>query len=441
MSTRTSFAQRARSVFFVTHLWLGLTLGAWFVLLGVTGSVLAWREELSAAEIRRRFPVQRPSEDAAMISLAQATEAIRIAYPDLDLGQIAAVTVPGARASAYGFTLGRDRRRARTILVDPYRGQILGTAQPRSGMVATIQQLHTRLLGGIRSYVVNGLLTAIAVPLLLSGLWLWWPKTVSQMRVRLTLKRGAPLRRQMMDWHNMAGAYLYVVLFATTLTGALIVGNHVARDGLAQTWQELKTGGPPQGGPGGPGREGGRMQRGEGQGQRGEQAARAGGPAREGRPGQGGPGGSGADSGPTVAVGKERLSPDALLQIARQAVPGYEITRVQLPQRPDQAFRASYSVTTGFATSRSLFLDPYTGKVLPSPAPDADYNAVVRGLHFGNFAGAPMKLIYTVTGLMPLGLFVTGLVMWWKRLASQRAARARRALRTGYAAESIPVEA
>lgn len=37
-------------------------------------------------------------------------------------------------------------------------------------------------------------------------------------------------------------------------------------------------------------------------------------------------------------------------------------------------------------------------------------------LHFGRFAGVPVKIIWTVVGLAPAALFVTGAVMWWKRV-------------------------
>jgi uncharacterized iron-regulated membrane protein len=36
--------------------------------------------------------------------------------------------------------------------------------------------------------------------------------------------------------------------------------------------------------------------------------------------------------------------------------------------------------------------------------------------HFGRFAGVPVKIIWTVMGLVPSALFVTGLLMWWKRV-------------------------
>jgi len=36
--------------------------------------------------------------------------------------------------------------------------------------------------------------------------------------------------------------------------------------------------------------------------------------------------------------------------------------------------------------------------------------------HFGRFAGIPVKIVWTVLGLTPAALFVTGALMWWKRV-------------------------
>jgi uncharacterized iron-regulated membrane protein len=36
--------------------------------------------------------------------------------------------------------------------------------------------------------------------------------------------------------------------------------------------------------------------------------------------------------------------------------------------------------------------------------------------HFGRFAGVPVKIIWTVIGLAPAALFITGMLMWWRRV-------------------------
>ena len=53
-------------------------------------------------------------------------------------------------------------------------------------------------------------------------------------------------------------------------------------------------------------------------------------------------------------------------------------------------------------------------------------------LHFGNFAGWPVKALWVVLGLSPILLFVTGTIMWWNRVLSReaRATRRRSAERT-----------
>lgn len=41
-------------------------------------------------------------------------------------------------------------------------------------------------------------------------------------------------------------------------------------------------------------------------------------------------------------------------------------------------------------------------------------------LHFGRFGGWPIKALWTVLGLIPLILFITGAVMWWNRVLHPR---------------------
>jgi uncharacterized iron-regulated membrane protein len=48
-------------------------------------------------------------------------------------------------------------------------------------------------------------------------------------------------------------------------------------------------------------------------------------------------------------------------------------------------------------------------------------------LHFGNFAGNKTKALWVVLGLLPSLLFVTGTIMWWNRVLSPSARRAKKA--------------
>jgi uncharacterized iron-regulated membrane protein len=46
-------------------------------------------------------------------------------------------------------------------------------------------------------------------------------------------------------------------------------------------------------------------------------------------------------------------------------------------------------------------------------------------LHFGRFGGWPIKALWTVLGLIPLVLFITGAVMWWNRVLAPALVRSR----------------
>jgi uncharacterized iron-regulated membrane protein len=52
-------------------------------------------------------------------------------------------------------------------------------------------------------------------------------------------------------------------------------------------------------------------------------------------------------------------------------------------------------------------------------------------LHFGNFAGNKTKALWVALGLLPSLLFITGTIMWWNRLLSPSARRAKRAAASG----------
>jgi uncharacterized iron-regulated membrane protein len=52
-------------------------------------------------------------------------------------------------------------------------------------------------------------------------------------------------------------------------------------------------------------------------------------------------------------------------------------------------------------------------------------------LHFGRFGGLGVRVLWTVLGLLPAVLFVTGFVMWWTRVVRRRWLRPERDLGTG----------
>jgi uncharacterized iron-regulated membrane protein len=80
----------------------------------------------------------------------------------------------------------------------------------------------------------------------------------------------------------------------------------------------------------------------------------------------------------------------------------------------------------GGAPLTSIYLDQYTGAVLPaadSPGARTVGDIVmqwVAPLHVGSFGGMPIRIAWLILGLSPCVLFVTGFIMWWTRVVRPR---------------------
>ena len=45
-----------------------------------------------------------------------------------------------------------------------------------------------------------------------------------------------------------------------------------------------------------------------------------------------------------------------------------------------------------------------------------DFLAWIVRMHFGRYGGMGVRITYVILGLFPAALFVTGAIMWWKRV-------------------------
>lgn len=370
---------RVRKALLIVHLWTGLGLGLWFALMGLTGSVVAWRFEISAWEWRTRFPLRAHAAGEPTIPVSRAFEIAKRSFPDLPARALSSVRVPRGDMPVYVFPAGQRHGVFYIAGVDPYSGQAY-PAQPLANLITWIEELHTDLQLGDLGNVACGVLAFFAVFLLVSGLWLWWPRNRKQLRLRLRVERGRSLARTLGDLHNVMGIYLYAVLFVTTLTTVhLVAAKFFAKKPPRPTASR-----PP-----------------------GRPNARRGG---------GGP----PYRGPKVVPGGKVWPLDILVETARHANPGDEMVEVALPARPEQALRVMVRQPYGLTRYANLYVDPYRNALVertPTFNTEGDdlLLGVSKGLHYGAYAGPWSKAVYTVAGLMPTGLLATGFLMWVRK--------------------------
>lgn len=375
----SSTARRLRRIMFFIHLWTGVTIGLWFALIGGSGSIMAWLPELISYEMRARHPFEITQPGQAQIPLSQAISQLQKKDPGLEPTELASITMPNER---YPFYLVPVRSNGGGVYkIDPYSGTVHPRYRKTDLIIGNIANFHEMLMLGPQGLIANAIGSLFALFILLTGLWLWWPSTLKQLKLRLTMKRGSTPRRLFMDLHNVFGSYLYVILFTASVTAIVLAFNTITKDGVEKAIDR-----------------------------------RAG--VHEEAPLQ-------------VNIPGQRLSDDELVERAKAAVPDIPLLVVRRAIKPGAPFQATFYSQRGFLNGASVSLDPTSGEVLrlerkTNGAPGPKTVHFLEDLHYGFYGGITTKLLYTLAGLMPLALFISGLVMWAKRKQAEKCAEQRK---------------
>ena len=209
-----------RKLFRKLHLWLSLPFGLIIMTTCLTGALLVFEKEIT--ELVRHDSYTIPVRKTGRLSLQSLLE--RVASETPDSVQITSVTIPSDFRRAYTVGLSKPRRAG--VLVDPYTGKIVGQSG-RLPFFTTVRELHRWLLDSMKpdsegifwGRVIVGTSTLLFVFILLTGLFLWWPKKLKGVgkRLKISLRQGR--QRLFYDLHTVGGVYVFVLLLAMAMTG------------------------------------------------------------------------------------------------------------------------------------------------------------------------------------------------------------------------------
>lgn len=359
-----------RRLILTLHLYLGLVSAIFLVILGLTGSIMAFEGQIDHwLHPSRWYVTPRPQSlpESALFRIVEQrfapdrVDSFSIA-PQSNIAQALFVAPPrGTGSAAPGSVL--------EVTIDQYTGSILGVQAPPTtteSVLAFIHQFHLRLVSGengkrVISFV--GLILVFEVPL---GFVLWW-----RTRRASVNWKGSGFRLSF-DLHHIIGVYCAAFLFLAAVTGVLI-----GFDSMQSMFYRVT--------------HSGRI------------------PVRP------------AQS--IVSAGAAPAGIDQVLDAAHRAMPDGLISLVQIPGTPRGAYQVIFRMPgdAWSAVHAIAWIDQYSGKVLAftnlyaSPG----YRAIRfnRALHTGDVLGTPSRIIVSVTSLALVAMVVTGVVIWWKKLA------------------------
>jgi len=207
-----------RKIIFWLHLIGGVTAGVIILLMSLTGVILTYERQMLEAADTPSFTA--PSGERLSVELL--AEKARAAAPDgAALSGLTLNSDPTVPASA---AFGRD-----TAWLHPYTGEKLEAGAPGlRQFFRTVTDLHrwVAMSGDSRptGKAITGAANLVFLFLVVSGLYLWFPRQWKWSSFRPVLWFRGKLSGKARDWnwHNVLGFWSCVPLFFIVVTAALI---------------------------------------------------------------------------------------------------------------------------------------------------------------------------------------------------------------------------
>jgi len=197
------------------HFYAGLLCLPFMILLAVTGGLYLYKDEVNSLLYGDYLHVEPRSATALPASdvIARALEALP--------GTVGSYLPPAApdesaTVAVTSETLGQQR-----VYVDPYSGAVLGHladgGAARSPFMLVLRKIHSLdYFGWIANRVIE-LVAGWAVVLVVTGLYLWWPR--QRAAGLLKIRSGVTKRAWWRDLHAVTGFYVALFILFLALTG------------------------------------------------------------------------------------------------------------------------------------------------------------------------------------------------------------------------------
>jgi uncharacterized iron-regulated membrane protein len=205
-----------RKALFQIHLWTGIAVGLYVLVISISGSAIVFRNEIYEAYSPKPIILDT---SGTRLTKDQLKETAHRAYPGYAVTFIWEARQPNQAIEIWMERKGSQKQR----LFDPYTGKDLGPAVPAViRTVAWLSDLHTNLLGGEKGRAVNGVGSMFLTLLCITGFVIWWPG-VQNWKRGLLVQWKANWKRVNFDLHSAVGIWMFAFVFMWGVTGIYVV--------------------------------------------------------------------------------------------------------------------------------------------------------------------------------------------------------------------------
>lgn len=220
----------ARKLLHKLHLYFGLILGVFFMLLAITGSILVFYPEVDLL-LHPEIRVQQQSQKAIQrntpsISNQSILERLRERYPNLKEGWRLEMPLDDEYPIFARYLTpdkaSRELFAPLVVSINPHTLEITSARIWGQYFVTWIFDLHYQLLMGDIGKSIVAILGILLTINLLIGVYLWCPRSLNAWRHALVYKKNAHLIRRNYDTHKLSGLIGLVLISVIAVTGAML---------------------------------------------------------------------------------------------------------------------------------------------------------------------------------------------------------------------------
>lgn len=219
------------------HLWLGLVSGIIVCILGITGCLYCFQQEIWNVAYKKIIYVQQQNTTSYLPVSVLKQKAQNILGKDKPVTYI--TTYPSEPDRAWEFmcyqpgddkaiSLFKSIKTYESVFLNPYNGHITGRINYMHEFFAIVKGIHISLLLNHKyGEPITGTAALLFLILLISGLIMWYPKKWNKKGINdsFKIKWKAKWKRINHDLHNVLGFYAFGIAFVIACTGLVMSFN------------------------------------------------------------------------------------------------------------------------------------------------------------------------------------------------------------------------
>lgn len=216
------------------HFYAGLYVAPFLIMLAVTGLAMLYADKLERWVESDAIYVESLGEQT---SLEVQKQTVLAAFPD---SRVREYVLPKTVDEASRFSVTTAEGNNIQALVNPYTGELTGQLDRDGNLYNLATEIHGTLMVGVTGDRLIEVAASFGVLLIVSGLYLWWPRDKAARAGFLRIRTSIGRRTFWRDLHANVGGITAVFLLLFLLSGLAWAGVWGAK--LVQPWNSFPAG-------------------------------------------------------------------------------------------------------------------------------------------------------------------------------------------------------